>query len=758
MLSFFKSFTSQIHSQYSVSNTEAFRVGPWSVYDAKSRQTKEPVSVFVLDKKALVDSLASQGYKSTSGPKADVYEFANNGVSRLVKMRHPAIVKLVEPMENARGAMMFVTERVTTSLNRLLKSKAHGSTMDNDDLNELVIVRGLAMVIDGLRFLQDQLGYVHLNVNPSSILIDSNGDWKLFGLEFLQSYREITGDFFFPQLDPRMPAYLSPNPDYMAPELAFHHNLSAKNDVFSLACLLGAIYSGHPPMSCRGNVSNYREEFSRIQRKIQTIPFPQQLLPYIPQLFDTQPTQRMSLSDFADSAYFNNSLIKALQFLDDFSTKAASEKVQFLKKFNTVLDQFPKSVLQRKVLKFALAELTGPRDSATGELLANLVFNIASRGMSRLSFSEQILPVFPKLKDFQPFHEAVGANLETIVECTNEKDFTSEVLPVILAIFKVGEVSQTNLQKTVLDKGSVYLGNVTIAGLEQSLFPSAVDLFAATPAKSVKIAAAGFFIVMIEKGLSKSLIQDKLIPTLQAMKTRDPAVVMSVTKLYEVANSKLAVGAVVERSLPHLLELSMGKDLTVNQFNVVFSSVRREIDRIEAYQIEALKHNREVVSTDNLSHKPMVKTVDASVSDIFDDSAFQPTSLADKPAVSSPMQSPSATSAQTFHPPRGSFALNKPAQPAQPAQPAVQRFGATSASSATLFDSFDPISSPSAPSIQPRVTSPSTTHTPQLQQNRFTPAQSQQWTPMTPSTPVTSQASPAQSQQPPAGSQYASLL
>lgn len=727
MLSFFKSFTSQIHSQYSVSNTEVFRIGPWAVYDGKSRQTKEPVSVFVLDKKALADHLTSQGYKSISGPKAEVYEYANKGVSRLAKMRHPAVVKLVEPMENSRGALMFVTERVITSLGRLVKSKVSVSTFDNDELNELVIVRGMAMLVDGLRFLHDQLGYVHLNVNPSTILIDANGDWKLFGLEFLESYREITGDFFFPQLDPRMPAYLSPNPDYMAPELALHHNLSPKNDVFSLACLLAAVYSGKPPMSCRGNLSNYKDEYARASRKVQTISFPPQLEPLIMQLFDGQPTQRMSLTEFSESNYFNNSLIKALQFLDDFSTKAASEKVQFLKKFNSVIDQFPKSVLQRKVLKFALAELTGPKDAATGELLASLVFSIAGRGMSRLTFSEQIQPIFTKLKEFQPFHEAVGAHLDTIVKCTSDKDFTSEVVPVLLAIFKVGENSQTNLQKQVLDKGNLYLGHVTIAGLEQSLFPSAVDLFGATPAKSVKISAAGFFSIMIERGLSKSLIQDKLVPALHSMKTRDPEVVMQVASLYQVANSKLSINVVVEKTLPQLLELSMGKDLTVNQFNTLLASVRHEVDRIESHQVEALKHNREVVTTDPMSHQPVAKTVEASVSDIFD--SQQPTT----PVFSSPK--PVEPSPSQFHPPRGSFALNKTAT-------------SNSVSSPTLMD-LDPLGSsfasqPAQPQFRPQPVKP-------VQQAPVAPAQNQ-WAPLTPSAPQAPAASST------SDSKYASLL
>ncbi len=82
---------------------------------------------------------------------------------------------------------------------------------------------------------------------------------------------------------------------------------------------------------------------------------------------------------------------------------------------------------------------------------------------------------------------------------------------------------------------------------------------------------------------------------------------MKVGKLYQAANAKLPVNVVVEKTLPQILELSMGKDLTVSQFNTLFASVRHEMDRIETHQKEALKHNREVVTTDPKSHQPVPK-------------------------------------------------------------------------------------------------------------------------------------------------------
>lgn len=53
MFSSLKSFSSNINSNYSVSQTVTSTAGAWKIYDAKKKSTGKPYSVFVFDKKAL---------------------------------------------------------------------------------------------------------------------------------------------------------------------------------------------------------------------------------------------------------------------------------------------------------------------------------------------------------------------------------------------------------------------------------------------------------------------------------------------------------------------------------------------------------------------------------------------------------------------------------------------------------------------------------------------------------------------------------
>lgn len=67
--------------------------------------------------------------------------------------------------------MLFATEPVTATL--------QSTAADNRvELDEVEIQKGLLHVARALEFVHTT-GYVHTNVQPSSIVINNKGDWKL---------------------------------------------------------------------------------------------------------------------------------------------------------------------------------------------------------------------------------------------------------------------------------------------------------------------------------------------------------------------------------------------------------------------------------------------------------------------------------------------------------------------------------------------------------------------------------------------------
>lgn len=95
---------------------------------------------------------------------------------------------MVEPLEDARSELTFVTEMVTSSLGNLLAAAAGPSssrrrdghsrppaadTSGEIDLDEVEIQKGTLQIARALTFLHQQARMVHLNLSPDAILINA---------------------------------------------------------------------------------------------------------------------------------------------------------------------------------------------------------------------------------------------------------------------------------------------------------------------------------------------------------------------------------------------------------------------------------------------------------------------------------------------------------------------------------------------------------------------------------------------------------
>jgi len=196
-----KSFTSNINSNYVLSPQPISTSGPWRIHDAKKKSTGQAVSIFVFDRKSLEppsgasSGLSLRSSSSSSGLKAiqeEVVERLKREASSLARLRHPAILELVEPVEETRsGGLQFVTEQVTGSLGHALKEKdevernaGRGSRYVVDDgqgglrrreveIDELDIQKGLLQIAKGLEFLHESAGLTHCNVTPEAVFINA---------------------------------------------------------------------------------------------------------------------------------------------------------------------------------------------------------------------------------------------------------------------------------------------------------------------------------------------------------------------------------------------------------------------------------------------------------------------------------------------------------------------------------------------------------------------------------------------------------
>lgn len=80
----------------------------WKLYSATKKSSKEPATVWILEKK-LVDRFSKR-------ERELIIDKIKHGVANLTRLRHPRILSVVHPLEESRESLGFATEPVFTSL------------------------------------------------------------------------------------------------------------------------------------------------------------------------------------------------------------------------------------------------------------------------------------------------------------------------------------------------------------------------------------------------------------------------------------------------------------------------------------------------------------------------------------------------------------------------------------------------------------------------------------------------------------------
>ena len=180
----------------------------------------------------------------------------------------------------------------------------------------------------------------------------------------------------------------------------FDSNVSLAADMFSLGIMILALYnSPHTsPLQTNSNPSTYKKLFtsssstpSSSNNFLSSRPLPQELVSAVlPRLITRRPGQRMNARGFQQSRFFDNILVSTIRFLDSLPAKTPQEKSQFLRGLPRIISQFPKSLLEKKVLPALLEET---KDLELLSLILQNTFKIISMLPSgRRTLAEKVIP------------------------------------------------------------------------------------------------------------------------------------------------------------------------------------------------------------------------------------------------------------------------------------------------------------------------------------------------------------------------------
>ncbi|KAJ8608646.1 hypothetical protein MRB53_039530 [Persea americana] len=667
-----KSLSSNITSNYSIAPNPSTVAGPWKIFDGKKRNGGKLVSIFVFDRKALealgTGNLNNRNTATTSLKQAheDVFDRLRKEASSLARLRHPSILELAEPVEETRnGGLMFATEPVTASLAGLLAAKdsqekaggvgERGSKFVIEDadgkgrrrreleIEEVDIQKGLLQIGKGLEFLHESAGLVHANLTPEAIFVNAKGDWKISGLGWssapdqssavaTQAPTLILSDAL--AYDARLPQSVQLNLDYASPDFILDQNINSSADMFSLGLVIIALYNSphKSPIDTGQEVATYKRIFSSPS----TIPqqtnnflcsqtLPRDILTnLLPRLITRRPAQRFNARDIQQAEYFDNILVSTIRFLDSMPAKNINEKSQFLRGLPRVLPQFPKSVLEKKVLPVLLDET---KDTELIPLVLQNAFKIIEMVPNgKRVFSDVVAPRLRRMflstgggKNAVPDRDvAKETGLKVLMEnitivtanCSGSQ-FKDDILPIIY--FALDSPTHAVVDAALSTLPSV-LPNLDFSSIKNELFPVVAQVFSKTSSMAIKIKGLMALNTLCggtmdgETNLSNELtsaqrngtssssavldkytVQEKVVPLLRGIKTKEPAVMMAAlavfTRVAIVADSEFLAIEV----LPTLWQFSLGPLLSLDQFQSFMDLIKKLSTRIETEQTRKLQ-------------------------------------------------------------------------------------------------------------------------------------------------------------------------
>ncbi|KAJ2884690.1 Nuclear aminoacylation-dependent tRNA export pathway component, partial [Coemansia aciculifera] len=100
---------------------------------------------------------------------------AQNTLKRMRTLRHPGIVRFLEGAETS-DAIYIATEPVIPLVQAL-------DADNNDELKRW----GLYKIAETMRFINEDCKFIHANLSAASVFVTKAGEWKLGGLELVDS-------------------------------------------------------------------------------------------------------------------------------------------------------------------------------------------------------------------------------------------------------------------------------------------------------------------------------------------------------------------------------------------------------------------------------------------------------------------------------------------------------------------------------------------------------------------------------------------
>ncbi|XP_012265187.2 SCY1-like protein 2 [Athalia rosae] len=570
----------------------------WKVYSGYKKSTKQDAAIFVFEKRQL-DRWSGKLEREA------VLDSLRRGVTQITKLRHPQVLIVQHPLEESRDSLAFATEPVFASLANALGRLENVSQPIPPSLREYKLLDveiryGLMQLGEGIAFLHTDVKLLHRNICPESIVINSNGAWKIFGFDFCainQSPNDKLPSWTYTDYDPTIPSVAQPSLDYLAPECAIAGSCGPASDIFSLGMLVYMLNSpGNRPLNeCHSDPAKCRRFLGDLKNcltpsKLSAIP--EGLRDITKLMLSNNPELRPDAHQFIKIDYFTDIGVRTLNYLDKLFQWDNLQKSQFYKGLPKVIQQLPHRVALHRVLPALYKEFV---NAPMVPFVLPSVLQVSENGTPE-EFRTHILPNLRPvlaLEDPPQISLVLLQRVDLLLKLCPADAIRNDILPLLTRALD-SDWEQT--QELCLAALPSIANLIDGPSMKNAILPRVKRLCLAkksgTGSLGIRVNCLLCLAKMLDH-LDKWLILDQILPFLQEVPhSGEPAVLMAIIGIYKLVLTHSKLGMTKEmlatKVLPFLLPFCVEPGLSPSQFETLASLVGDMVTRVTSEHREAL--------------------------------------------------------------------------------------------------------------------------------------------------------------------------
>uniref|UniRef100_A0A8C7VRV0 Protein kinase domain-containing protein n=1 Tax=Oncorhynchus mykiss TaxID=8022 RepID=A0A8C7VRV0_ONCMY len=595
----------------------------WRIYNGTKKSTKQEVAVFVFDKKMVE--------KYQKFDKDQIIESLKRGVQQLTRLRHPRLLTVQHPLEESRDCLAFCTEPVFASLSNVLGQWDNLPSPVPTDIKDYKLYDvetkyGLLQISEGLSFLHSGVKMVHGNLCLENVILNKSGAWKIMGFDFSISSTnpsDAEPKYSCKEWEPNLPPLCLPNPEYLAPEYILSVSCDAASDMYSLGVVMHAVFNEGKPVF-QVNKHDIFKSFSRQLDQLSRLSptmlnkIPEEVREHVKMLLSVTPNVRPDADQMTKIPFFDDVGAVTLAYFDSLFQRDNLQKSQFYKNLPKVLPKLPKRVVVYRILPALTSEFVNP--DMVPFVLPNVL--LIAEECTKDEYVRLILPdLSPVFKQQEPVQILLIflQKMDLLLTKTPPEDIKNSVLPMV---YRALEAPSIQIQELCLNIIPTFANLIEYPSMKNALIPRIKSACLQTSSLAVRVNSLVCLGKILEY-LDKWYVIDEILPFLQQIPSREPAVLMGVLGIYKCTFSHKKLGIPKEhlaaKSLPHLVSLSIDNNLNLNQFNSFMAVIKDMLTRMEAEHKTKLEQLHSMQEQQRYqSNHSLLSSSDVVMSDIDD--------------------------------------------------------------------------------------------------------------------------------------------